>query len=88
MSLTLQEDHFVVIDVGSSVTRAGMGMHDTNKVPSVVCIQRRKKYPIPLETHSTRVLLARPSTCPISTILLMAVTLSAGKTWKLAGKWN
>ncbi|KAI7876575.1 actin-like ATPase domain-containing protein [Lichtheimia hyalospora FSU 10163] len=35
MSLTLQEDNFVVIDVGSSVTRAGMGMHDTNKVPSV-----------------------------------------------------
>lgn len=50
MSLTLQEDNFVVIDVGSSVTRAGMGMHDTNKVPSVVRIQKKK--PIPLDSNT------------------------------------
>ncbi|KAI8140118.1 actin family [Fennellomyces sp. T-0311] len=36
MSLTLKEENFVVIDVGSSTTRAGMGMHDTNKTPSIM----------------------------------------------------
>jgi hypothetical protein len=36
MSLALREENFVVINVGSSYTMAGIGMHDTNKPPSVV----------------------------------------------------
>lgn len=43
MALTLREENFVVIDVGSSVTKAGIGMQDTNKPPSVVgCIYAGK----------------------------------------------
>ncbi|KAF7724449.1 hypothetical protein EC973_000958 [Apophysomyces ossiformis] len=35
MTLMLREENFVVIDVGAYETKAGMGMHDTNKPPSV-----------------------------------------------------
>ncbi|CAO3594965.1 unnamed protein product [Absidia cylindrospora] len=35
MSLTLKEDNFVVIDIGSYITKAGVGTQDTNKPPSV-----------------------------------------------------
>ncbi|KAI9323186.1 actin family [Dichotomocladium elegans] len=46
MSLTLHEENFIVIDVGSSVTRAGMGMHDTNKLPTIVVNMADFNYPI------------------------------------------
>jgi hypothetical protein len=36
MSLTLREENFVVIDLGSYLTKAGIGANDTNKPPSVV----------------------------------------------------
>lgn len=36
MSIALREENFVVINVGSTTTTAGIGMHDTNKPPSVV----------------------------------------------------
>lgn len=36
MSIALREENFVVINVGSKFTTAGIGMHDTNKPPSVV----------------------------------------------------
>ncbi|KAI8090018.1 actin family [Halteromyces radiatus] len=34
MSLTLKEENFVVIDIGSYITKAGIGTQDTNKPPS------------------------------------------------------
>lgn len=43
MSLTLREENFVVIDVGSYLTKAGIGANDTNKPPSVVRIGRRER---------------------------------------------
>ncbi|KAG2176642.1 hypothetical protein INT44_007306 [Umbelopsis vinacea] len=36
MSLTLREENFVVIDLGSYLTKAGIGANDTNKPPSVI----------------------------------------------------
>lgn len=36
MSIALREENFVVINVGSKYTTAGIGMHDTNKPPNVV----------------------------------------------------
>ena len=36
MTLALREENFVVIDVGSYITKAGIGANDTNKPPSVV----------------------------------------------------
>ncbi|KAI9361713.1 actin family [Pilaira anomala] len=36
MSIALREENFVVINVGSKFTTAGIGMHDTNKPPSVI----------------------------------------------------
>lgn len=36
MSIALREENFVVINVGSNITTAGIGMHDTNKAPAVV----------------------------------------------------
>lgn len=39
MSIALREENFVVIDVGSNYTTAGIGMHDTNKPPNVVIIK-------------------------------------------------
>jgi hypothetical protein len=36
MSIALREENFVVINVGSTITTAGIGMHDTNKAPTVV----------------------------------------------------
>ncbi|KAI8342544.1 actin family [Chlamydoabsidia padenii] len=36
MSLILKEENFVVIDIGSYITKAGMGTQDTNKPPSVL----------------------------------------------------
>jgi hypothetical protein len=38
MSIALREENFVVINVGSTTSTAGMGMHDTNKPPSVVSL--------------------------------------------------
>ncbi|KAI9265016.1 actin family [Phascolomyces articulosus] len=46
MSLALREDNFVVIDVGSHVTRAGMGTHDTNKAPTVTVNMSDFNYPL------------------------------------------
>lgn len=43
MSLTLREENFVVIDVGSYLTKAGIGANDTNKPPSVVRIGKRER---------------------------------------------
>jgi hypothetical protein len=38
MSIALREENFVVINIGSNYTTAGIGMHDTNKPPTVVII--------------------------------------------------
>ncbi|KAI8876143.1 actin-like ATPase domain-containing protein [Backusella circina FSU 941] len=46
MSLALREENFVVINVGSSYTMAGIGMHDTNKPPSVIVNMEEYDYPI------------------------------------------
>ncbi|KAG2222821.1 hypothetical protein INT45_011631 [Circinella minor] len=50
MSLALREDNFVVIDVGSQVTRAGMGTHDTNKTPVVAVNMSDFNYPLKSDT--------------------------------------
>lgn len=36
MSIALREENFVVVIVGAKYTTAGIGMHDTNKPPTVV----------------------------------------------------
>ncbi|KAG2197050.1 actin family [Mucor mucedo] len=46
MSIALREENFVVIDVGSHYTTAGIGMHDTNKPPSVIIDMADFNYPI------------------------------------------
>ncbi|KAI8983738.1 actin family [Pilobolus umbonatus] len=46
MSIALREENFVVIDVGSTKTVAGIGMHDTNKPPNVVVDMADFNYPI------------------------------------------
>ncbi len=38
MSIALREENFIVIDVGAKYTTAGIGMHDTNKPPTVVSL--------------------------------------------------
>ncbi|KAI8334875.1 actin family [Blakeslea trispora] len=46
MSIALREENFVVIHVGSHTTMAGIGMHDTNKPPSVIINMADYNYPI------------------------------------------
>ncbi|KAG1170317.1 hypothetical protein G6F70_007786 [Rhizopus microsporus] len=46
MSIALREENFVVINVGSNITTAGIGMHDTNKAPSVFVNMADFNYPI------------------------------------------
>lgn len=56
-TMSLREENFVVIDVGSHVTKAGMGVSDTNKPPNVVRI-------VVCQIYSTRTIKranARPS---------------------------
>lgn len=38
MSLNLREENFVVIDIGSYISKGGVGTHDTNKPPTAVNI--------------------------------------------------
>ncbi|KAG1151275.1 hypothetical protein G6F37_004821 [Rhizopus arrhizus] len=46
MSIALREENFVVINVGSTITTAGIGMHDTNKAPTVFVNMADFNYPI------------------------------------------
>ncbi|CAM0136604.1 hypothetical protein VKS41_003408 [Umbelopsis sp. WA50703] len=46
MSLTLREENFVVIDVGTYITKAGIGANDTNKPPSVTLANSEYNTPI------------------------------------------
>ncbi|KAK4510576.1 uncharacterized protein ATC70_005007 [Mucor velutinosus] len=46
MSIALREENFVVINVGSTITTAGIGMHDTNKPPTVIVNMADFNYPI------------------------------------------
>ncbi|KAG0174682.1 hypothetical protein DFQ28_008218 [Apophysomyces sp. BC1034] len=46
MALMLREENFVVIDVGAYQIKAGMGMHDTNKPPSVIISMAEFNHPI------------------------------------------
>ncbi|ORX55628.1 actin-like ATPase domain-containing protein [Hesseltinella vesiculosa] len=46
MSISLREDNFVVIDVGSYQTKAGVGTHDTNKIPSTLVSMAEFNSPI------------------------------------------
>lgn len=53
MSIALREENFVVINVGSATTTAGIGMHDTNKPPTVVS----SHYPFNTTKINTRVVV-------------------------------
>ncbi|GAA5802972.1 actin family [Helicostylum pulchrum] len=46
MSIALREENFVVINVGSKYTTAGIGMHDTNKPPNVIINMDDFNHPI------------------------------------------
>ncbi|KAI9486625.1 MAG: actin family [Benjaminiella poitrasii] len=46
MSIALREENFAVINIGSSITTAGIGMHDTNKPPTVSVNMANYNYPI------------------------------------------
>ncbi|KAI7872758.1 actin family [Spinellus fusiger] len=46
MALALREENFVVIDVGSFVTRAGMSVNDTNKPPPISVFMSEFENPI------------------------------------------
>ncbi|KAI9493592.1 actin family [Zychaea mexicana] len=50
MALALREENFVIIDVGSQVTRAGMGTLDTNKTPTVTVNMADFNYPLKNDT--------------------------------------
>ncbi|ORY99456.1 actin family [Syncephalastrum racemosum] len=46
MAMSLREENFIVIEIGASHSKAGMGMSDTNKTPSVVVNMADFDYPI------------------------------------------
>ncbi|KAI8381057.1 actin family [Radiomyces spectabilis] len=50
MALTLREENFIVIDNGSQIIRAGIGMNDTNKPPSVNLSMAAYNHPIQRHT--------------------------------------